>query len=213
MAWTPYVEKMTEQLQPLGLVEEESIDTLKVYSTEKAEKVAVGSIVVGDELQYGMCTIIPRAACVLPLFFSRWEERRDSITMLVDLMPTVDSLVDEPFRVKYLEPLGDSWSRFAALAGICPEEDGALRSLCSIIYTGAVVPIEKEGMRLAALAPHTDYLKQYVAYMQAAGSTDDAAKIREVERRIGSVRAIAGDFLERTGAGGGNVEKLVKAFL
>ncbi|MCP4714448.1 MAG: hypothetical protein GY868_04965 [Deltaproteobacteria bacterium] len=213
MAWTPYVEKMTEQLQQLGLVEEESIDNLKVYSTEKAEKVAVGSVVVGEELHYGMCTIIPNAAHVLPLFFSRWEERRDSITMLVDLMPTVDSLVDEPYRVKYLESMGKSWDRFAALAGICPEEDDALRSLCSIIYTGAVVPIEKEGMRLAALAPHTDYLKQYIVFMQEAGTTDDAAKIREVERRIGSVRAIAGDYLERTKAAGVNGEKLVKAFL
>ncbi len=200
MAWTPYTDKMTEILKQLPLKEVESADGITVYESDKAEKVVVGSVTVGDELQYGMCTIIPKAEYVLPLFYSRWEERQDSITILVDIMPTVDDLVDEPYRFKYIEPMGESWDRFAKLAGICPEEDDDLRAACSIIYTGAKIPIEKDGMRLAALAPHTDYLKKYVEYMQGAEATGDQVKIKEVQRKIAAIRGIISDFVRRTQA-------------
>jgi len=52
------------------------------------------------------------------------------------------------------------------------------------------VPIEKEGMRLAALAPHLDYLKKYIAYMTADNPSIDETKQKEVTRRITAVRTL-----------------------
>jgi hypothetical protein len=138
----------------------------------------------------GACTIIPKNDIALPVYVSRWEERQDTITLLVDLMPTVDMIVDEAYRVKYFEPLNETWERFSNLAGIQPEDDNDLRAACSIIYTGACIPIEKEGMRMAALAPHLDYLKKYISYMTAAKHPIDATKQKEVTRRITSVRKL-----------------------
>ena len=204
---TPYIEKMTEQLNQLSLTQinecagndisnltdydKDGIQVkLSVYQAEAADKIAIGSIVVDNEVTVGACTIIPKNDIALPVYVSRWEERQDTITLLVDLMPTVDMIVDEAYRVKYLEPLNETWERFSNLAGIQPEDDNDLRAACSIIYTGACIPIEKEGMRMAALVPHLDYLKKYITYMTAAKHPIDATKQKEVTRRITSVRKL-----------------------
>ena len=204
---TPYIEKMSEQLNQLSLIpinectgcdisklanlEKDGVRvTLKAYQAEAVEKIAIGSIVIDNEVNIGVCTIIPRNDIALPVYVSRWEERKDTITLLVDMMPTVDMIVEEAYRVKYLEPLNETWDRFSNLAGIQPENDNDLRAACSIIYTGACVPIEKEGMRMAALAPHLDYLKKYIAYMTADKQTIDKTKQSEVTRRIAAVRTL-----------------------
>lgn len=204
---TPYIEKMAEQLNQLSLTkinecggkdirqlaayEKDGVRVkLNAYQTEVAEKIAIGSITVDNELSIGACTIIPKNDISIPIYVSRWEERQDTITLLVDMMPTVDMIVDEAYRVKYLEPLNETWERFSNLSGIQPEDDNDLRAACSIIYTGACVPIEKEGMRMAALAPHLDYLKKYIAYMTADQQPIGEAKQKEVTRRIAAVRKL-----------------------
>jgi len=206
---TPYIEKMSEQLSQLSLTsinecagsdisnlagyKKDGIQVnLNIYQAEAAEKIAIGSIAVDNEVNIGACTIIPKNDIALPVYVSRWEERQDTITLLVDMMPTVDMIVDEAYRVKYLEPLNETWERFSNLSGIQPEDDNDLRSACSIIYTGACVPIEKEGMRMAALAPHLDYLKKYIAYMTAEKQPIDETKQKEVIRRIAAVRELFG---------------------
>ena len=204
---TPYIEKMSEQLNQLSLtainecagsdisnladLEKDGVRlTLKAYQAEASEKIAIGSITVDNEVNIGVCTIIPKNDIAIPIYVSRWEERQNTITLLVDMMPTVDMIVDEAYRVMYLEPLNETWERFSNLAGIQPEDDNDLRAACSIIYTGACVPIEKEGVRMAALAPHLDYLKKYIAYMTADKQQINETKQKEVTRRIAAVRTL-----------------------
>ncbi len=105
-------------------------------------------------------------------------------------MPTVDSLIDEEYRKRYLESVQPLWEKYASLPGICPEESDVIRSLCSIIYTAAKVPIDKEGMRLAALAPHTEYLKSYLNFLQEAYPIKDDTKRKEVKRKRGAIRNV-----------------------
>jgi len=202
---TPYLEKMGEQIDQLKpreltawgghhITALQDIKTshvtggFKFYSSEKIDKIALGSISRDDEITYGFCTIIPGETYDLPLFLSRWEEREKEITILVDIMPTVDSLVDEEYRKKYIESVQPLWDRFVSLPGICPEESDVIRSLCSIIYTAARVPIEKDGMRLAALAPHTEYLKSYIAFVPEARPVESDAKQRELQRKKTALR-------------------------
>jgi hypothetical protein len=163
---------------------------LNAYQAEGAEKIAIGSITVDNEVSIGACMIIPKNDISIPIYVSRWEERQDMITLLVDMMPTVDMVVDEAYRVKYLEPLNETWDRFSNLSGIQPEDDNDLRAACSIIYTGACIPIEKEGMRMAALAPHLDYLKKYIAYMTGDTPAVNETKQKEITRRIAAVRSL-----------------------
>lgn len=194
----PYVATMKEhldRLSPVRLTQAHGADVaascgerIQAFTADKIEKIALAGIMDGTAAQYGFCTVFPARGYDLPIFFSRWEERADSITILVDLMPTVDTLVDEPYRKRYIEVLGPLWEKFANLAGIGPEEDDALRALCSIVYTAAVIPIEREGMRLAALAPHTEYLKKYLEFHQAAAPVDDAAKLKEIDRKSAAIR-------------------------
>ena len=204
--WTPYLEKMGEQvdqLKPTELAEWEGQDLtslqdvkgsqitggFKAYSSEKLEKIGLGSFSLGDEISYGFCTIVPKENYDLPLFLSRWEEREKEIILLVDIIPTVDSLVDEEYRKKYIESIQKNlWDRFVSLAGICPEESDIIRSLCSIIYTAARVPIEKDGMRLAALAPHTEYLKTYSAFVPDARPVESDAKKQEIQKKKAALR-------------------------
>jgi hypothetical protein len=204
--WTPYLEKMGEQidqLKPTELSEWEGHDLssiqdmkdsqitggFKAYSAEKIEKIGLGSLALSDGTHYGFCTIIPQENYDLPLFLSRWEEREKEITFLVDIIPTVDSLIDEEYRKKYIESIQKQlWDRFVSLAGICPEESDIIRSLCSIIYTAAKVPIEKEGMRLAALAPHTEYLKNYIAFVPDARPVESATKKQEIQKKKTALR-------------------------
>ena len=198
---TPYLEKMKElvdQLKPTELNElggkdlasiqdikdSQTTGGFKAYSAEKMEKIGLGAFTLSDGTRYGFCTIIPQEDYDLPLFLSRWEEREKEITFLVDIIPTVDSLVDEEYRKKYIESIQKHlWDRFVSLAGICPEESDIIRSLCSIIYTAARVPIEKDGMRLAALAPHTEYLKSYSAFVADARPVESDAKKQEIQKK------------------------------
>jgi len=220
--WTPYGEKMMEQLQGLGPAESDSLvpaaggGSIKALSAEKIEKIGIAEFTADGGVHYGMCTVIAEADYVLPIFFSRWEEREGEINFTVDVMPTVDTLVDEAYRVKYIEPMGEYWDKFGKLAGTRPEEDDELRSVCSIIYTSGKMPIEKEGMRLAALAPHTQYLKSYAAYVQAAEQGADSAKLCEVQRKTARVREVLKSYARKmlagpagTAVGKENEEKLL----
>ena len=210
---TPYIEKMSEQLKQLSLTqinecggndisqlaeyEKDGAQVkLSVFQAEATEKIAIGNIIINNEVNIGVCTIIPKNDIALPIYVSRWEETQDTITLLVDLMPTVDMIVDEEYRVKFIEPMNESWDRFSNLAGIRPEDDNDLRAACSIIYTAACVPIEKEGMRMAALAPHLDYLKKHIANMTAEKQLIDETKQKEVTRRIAAVRTLFGSNLK-----------------
>jgi len=204
--WTPYLEKMgelVEQLKPTAMTEWEGQDLtpiqeikdsqitggFKAYHSEKIEKIGLGSLALSKGASYGFCTVIPLENYDLPLFLSRWEEREKEIIFLVDIIPTVDSLVDEGYRKKYIESIQKPlWDKFVSLPGICPEESDVIRSLLSIIYTAARVPIEKDGMRLAALAPHTEYLKHYSAFVPDASPVENDAKKQEIHKKKAALR-------------------------
>lgn len=213
--WAPYIDKMQEQLNQLALKEIHQDLTagkaLKAYTADKLAKIAIGECHIGDSRHIGICTIFPLETTWLPLYVSLWDEREKEITMLVDIMPTVDSLIDEPFRIKYLDPMQPLWEKFSNLPGIAPFEDDGLRRVCSIIYTAAAVPIEKEGMRLAALAPHTEYLKSYIEFAKDAPPADGEAKVKEIKRKIEAVKAEYRSYLQRA-YGAGFHQDMIKVF-
>jgi len=162
--------------------------SFRAYGADKIDKIAISDFTVGD-VRYGLCTVFPAEDYDLPIFFSAWKESEKEITFLVDLMPAVDFLVDEGYRKKYLESIEPLWDKFAGLPGIRPEENDTIRSLCSIVYTAAVVPIEREGMRLALLAPHTEYLKSYIGFVKDAAAGMSDTKRKEVVRKRAAIRA------------------------
>jgi hypothetical protein len=212
--WTPYLEKMKgliDPLQPAALTEWQGKSLAparefargqvqggcSAYRADKLEKIGIGSFSHAGNRRFAFCCIMPGEAYDLPIFLSRLEEGPDEVILLVDIMPTVDSLVDEEYRKKYIESVQPLWDRFVSLPGICPEESDVIRSLTSIIYTAARVPIEKEGMRLAALAPHTEYLKSYLAFVPEAAPVADEAKKQELRVKRAAVRAtLRAHFLE-----------------
>ena len=204
--WAPYREKMQEQLGQLQLREIHQELTagknLKAYTADKIAKIVIGECFIGDSRHIGVCTIFPLETFWLPLYVSLWDEQEKEISLLVDVAPTVDSLIDEPFRIKYLESMQPLWDKFASLPGIVPFEDDGVRRVCSIIYTAAVVPIEREGMRLAALAPHTEYLKSYIEFVKDAPAADGEAKVKEIRRKIAAVKSEYRSYLQRAYGGG-----------
>jgi hypothetical protein len=204
--WAPYREKMQEQLSQIQLREIHQELTagknLKAYTADKIAKIAIGECCIGDSRHIGVCTVFPLETYWLPLYVSLWDEQEKEITLLVDVAPTVDSLIDEPFRIKYLESIQPLWEKFASLPGIVPFEDDGVRRVCSIIYTAAVVPIEREGMRLAALAPHTEYLKSYIEFVKDAPAADGEAKVKEIRRKIEAVKSEYRSYLQRAYGGG-----------
>ena len=203
--WTPYLEKMKgliDPLQPAALTEWQGKSLApagefsrgqarggcSAYRADKLEKIGIGTFFHASDRHFAFCCIMPGEAYDLPIFLSRLEEGPDEVILLVDIIPTVDSLVDEEYRKKYIESVQPLWDRFASLPGICPEESDVIRSLTSIIYTAARVPIEKEGMRLAALAPHTEYLKSYLAFIPEAAPVADETKKKELQVKRAALR-------------------------
>jgi hypothetical protein len=203
--WTPYLEKIKELIDPLQpapltewqgrslapareFVRGQAQGGFSAYRADKLEKIGIGSFSHAGNRHFAFCCIMPGEAYDLPIFLSRLEEGPDEVILLVDIIPTVDSLVDEEYRKKYIESVQPLWDRFASLPGICPEESDIIRSLTSIIYTAARVPIEKEGMRLAALAPHTEYIKSYLAFIPEAAPVVDTAKKKELSVKRAALR-------------------------
>jgi hypothetical protein len=235
--WSPYPEKMREQIDQLKLNEikeweghdltpasefktSQARGGFKAYSTEKVDKIGIGNFYLNEEIHCGFCTIFSDEDHNLPIFISRWEEREKEIGFLVDIMPTVDSLIDEGYRKKYLESVQPLWERYASLPGICPEESDVIRSLCSIIYTAARVPIDKEGMRLAALASHTEYLKSYLNFLKEAMPMESDTKRKEVKRKREAIRrTLHTKFFKEVMKGsidkviGDNLSKLIETIL
>lgn len=212
--WTPYVDKLMDHLgmlslnrmtewqgkdiSPASTLDQDGIKGgCHAYSADNARKIAIGSFMVHDATQYGLCTIFPAPGQRLPIFLSRWEEQADEVVFLVDFIPTVDFLVDEDYRKTFLEPMGEHWERFGNLPGTCPEENDAVRSVCSIIYNAARVPIEREGMRMAALAPHTKYLEQYIEFLKTAAPAEEEKKQKEIQRKVTSVKNILGENFQQ----------------
>jgi len=229
---TPYAEKMIEQLMQLPLTEcsgWKGLDLasiplpgmesmLKVFSTDKIEKAALASFRLEDGLHFGLCTIFPKTEYRMPVFLSRWEERHSDIQALVDFMPTVDILQDREFREQYIEPMGQFWEKYANLPGIWPEEHDKLRSACSIIYTATRTSIEREGMRLALFAPHTEYLKNYAAFAGTAVPVTEMAKQQEVCRKTEALRALLHQCFRElmsgmAGFSGDRLEKILSILL
>jgi len=197
--WAPYVVKLKEQLDHFPLtwhpVWKDGESFGETATADKIAKAGIAVTVDADRLRFCVCSIFPAPGYDLPIFLSYWEERRDEIVFLVDLIPTVDILVDEPYRKKYVESLNPIWQRYESLAGICPEEHDGLRSVLSIVYTAARMPVEREGMRIAAIAPHLEYCKQYGELWKDAAPVADTAKLGEVSRRTTAVTKMLQTFL------------------
>ena len=51
-------------------------------------------------------------------------------------------------------------------------------------------------MRLAALAPHTEYLKNYVGFVKSASPVMSDSKQREVSRKVKAVRGVLGSYFQ-----------------
>jgi hypothetical protein len=198
IAWAPYREKMLEQVGQIALNEISAQDNFTAYTADKIARLVIGDVRTGALRHFAMCAIFPQEHYLLPLYFSLWDEQENKISFLVDIMPIVDSLIDEPFRIKYIEPIQPLWDRFSNLAGITPFEDDAVRAVCSIIYTAAVMPIEREGMRLAALAPHTEYLKTYIEFIKDAPVVEDLTKLKEIKRKTEAIKGTLRSYLQRT---------------
>jgi hypothetical protein len=203
--WSPYLGEMKEEINQLPIREikewnghdltparefrtSQGYGGFMAYGTEKVEKIGIGDCVINGVVHYGLCTIFPSEDYDLPIFVSTWEERENEITFLVDLMPTVDSLIDEEYRKRYFDSIQRLWERYSNLPGICPEEDDVIRSLCSIVYNAARVPLDREGMRLAALAPHTEYLKAYLGFLKDVSPVADDTKRKELKRKREAIR-------------------------
>jgi len=51
-------------------------------------------------------------------------------------------------------------------------------------------------MRLAALAPHTEYLKRYLEFYMSAPAVDDAAKLQEIRRKVAEVKKTLQEYIK-----------------
>ena len=178
-------EREGEDLSPMwNFKTPKSYGSFKTYTANKIEKLTLGSLYLGKEEHYGMCTIWPQGVYELPLYISNWEEKAKEVLTLVDFTPTVDLLMNEPYRKKYIdEAISSLWNKFGAIAGIQPAPYAFLRGMCSINYTCAVVPITNEGMRLVALQPHLEYLKAYLKLLKEAEPITEEKRKWEVNRK------------------------------
>jgi len=216
-AWSPYSEQLLEELNHLSpapllqlggfdllpeasCAHENASGQLCLLQSTNLSRIALATVKSTD-LHIGLCLAFPRADYDLPIFFSRWQETMQDLSYYVDLLPTVDFLVDEAYRIKYFDPLDQDWQRFANLAGIWPEDDDLLRSVSSIVYTAAHSMVGREGQRLAALAVHSTYLKHYIAFVHAAVPIAKNDKRAEIKRKTIAIGIILKDYLERYFAG------------
>jgi hypothetical protein len=191
------------ELQPIDTIEGKSIKLLregverpfftgvfKPYRMEKCEKITICNCILMERILTSAVIAIPHDDYDFPMLVLEWSETESVISVVVDYIPLVDMVMNEGYRIKYLDPLDQYWTKYKELPGMAPNRFAWSRMLFSPYYLSGHIPKQDEKNTTACL----DLMQYYLALWldlctKAEPITDDTHK-QYVRARKAQIRKI-----------------------
>ena len=171
--------------------------TLKAYAADKIAKIAIGDCTIGDQSTSVSAPYSPVKTTGCPFIFHTGMKRQKKFHCWLISCQRWTLLLMSHSALNIWTPSSLCGRNLPTFPASCPLRTIRVRRVCSIVYTAAVVPIEKEGMRLAALAPHTEYLKAYIDFVKDAPPADGEVKVKEIKRKIAAVKTALQTYIQK----------------
>lgn len=195
-----------QELQPIDNLQGKSIKPVsegvetsflkgvfKAYKLEKCEKISLSSFLIMDKILVVSIIAIPSDDYEFPMLLLEWSETEDIISVMVDFIPLVDSVMREGYCEKYLDPLEEYWSKYKQLPGIEPMPFAWARKILGPYLLFGNVPKEKEQNRQQCLELLQDYLDMWLTLWQGAEPLEDERAREYIKDRKALIRRM---FLE-----------------
>lgn len=177
----------------------------KPFKMEKCEKLALCNFLIMDKIMATSVSAIPLDNYELPMLALEWSETENIISVMVDFIPLVDSVMKEGYFEKYLDPLEEYWSKYKQLSGIEPLPFAWARKILGPYHLFGNVPKEKEQNRQQCLELFQDYLDMWLTLWQGAEPIEDERAMQYIKDRKALIRRM---FLEND-EGGKSMAQLI----
>jgi len=138
------------------------------FKMEKCEKLALGSFLIMDKILTAAITAIPLDDYEFPMLALEWSETENTISILTGFIPFVDPIMREGYCERYLDPLGEFWSKYKDLPGIAPNPFRWARQILGPYQLFGNVPKDSEQNIKGCLDLFQDYLEVWIALCQKA---------------------------------------------
>ncbi len=93
---------------------------IRPYTMEKCEKVSVCNCILMNRILTAALIIFPHDDYDLPILVMEWNETEKTISLVIDLVPTVDLVMYDDYRTKYIDGLEQYWMKYKSLSGMEP---------------------------------------------------------------------------------------------
>ncbi|HUT83453.1 MAG TPA: hypothetical protein VMX95_02295 [Thermodesulfobacteriota bacterium] len=196
----------TLELQPIDTIEGKSIKLLrdgierpflkgyfKTYQTDKCEKITICNCILMERILTSAVIAIPNDDYELPMLVLEWSETESVISVVVDYIPLVDLVMREDYRVKYLDPLDQYWTKYKELPGMAPNRFAWSRMLFSPYYHSGHIPKQDEKNIKASLELMQNYLELWIDLCKKAEPITDDTHKEHVKARKARIRKIFRD--------------------
>lgn len=191
------------ELRPIEIIEGKSIKLLregvqkpfftgvfKPYQEEKCEKITICNCILMERILTSAVIAIPNDNYELPMLVLEWSETENVISLVVDYVPLVDLVMNEEYRIKYLDPLDPLWNKYKELIGMAPNRFAWSRMLFSPYYlSGHFSKQEPENIRVS-LEIMQNYLELWLELLSKAEPIMEDTRRDYVRRRKTQIRKI-----------------------
>ncbi len=181
---------------------------VRLYNTDKIEKIAVSNINFFGDMAAEVVCITPAAEYDLPYYVMDWDESEDHIFFFCDILPSDDMILNTRHLEKYLyEPLEDLYLEYSYnIKGLTSSPFHWVRAIHSpYTITGTIDKKDEQSLDLIFDCAEK-YLRAWVRLWQEAEPLDPSS---ESLKRIKQRRKTIGDLYYKNDPGGGAISKFL----
>jgi hypothetical protein len=112
--------------------------------------------------------IFPHDDYDLPILVMEWNETEKTISLVIDLVPTVDLVMYDDYRTKYIDGLEQYWMKYKSLSGMEPNRFAWVRMMFSPYYLSGSLSKDKEKNIDDSLGIIKSYLDYWLTQRESA---------------------------------------------
>jgi hypothetical protein len=163
------------------------------FKMEKIEKITLSNFLLMNKILVTGITALPLDDYDLPMLVLEWAESENTISLLVDFIPLADIVMREDYCAKYLDPLGECWSKYKDLPGVEPNPFAWARKVLGPYHLAGNVPKDNIDNKEKCLKLYQDYLEVWIDLWGNAEPIKDASAKEYSKVRKAKIRK---NFLE-----------------